>query len=210
MPARKKPRRPHYVLILESNVHHAELLTEILDRHFAPIIIHTVDTIQDGLDFARQANYDLILTDGVVSGNPITDSMSELLRIAGPAPIVVISGRGDEKLAAELVKLGATEYLVKTRETLESLPASLDKYLSAKRVVRRRKSPAAETEGKPGRLTSPAELMREVDRLTQQALAIVGPRRRRRRSAPEIEQLNRLLGQIRRLRDMAQKLAPKE
>lgn len=209
MPARKKPRRPYYVLILESNVHHAELLTEILDRHFAPIIIHTVDNVQDGLEFARQASYDLILTDGVVSGNPITDSMPELTTIAGRAPIVVISGRGDEKLAAQLIKLGATEYLVKTRETLEALPASLDKYLSAARAAKGRKSRTAAAE-ETGRPSSPAEIIREVDRLTQQALAIVGPRRRRRRTSPEIEQLNRLLAQIKRLREMAQKLTQKE
>ena len=204
MPTSRKSKRPHYVLILESNVHHAELLTEILDRHFAPIIIHTVDTISDGVEFARQANYDLILTDGVVGGTPITDSMPELTRIAGPVPIVVISGRGDEKLAAELIKLGAAEYMVKTRETLEVLPASLDKYLSAKRGAKRRKTPTKAE--RPDLQSSPTEIIRAVDRLTQQALAIVGPRRRRRRTAPEIEQLNRLLTQIRRLRDMAQKL----
>lgn len=204
MPTRGKSERPHYVLILESNVHHAELLTEILDRHFAPIIIHTVDTISDGVEFARQANYDLILTDGVVGGTPITDSMPELTRIASPAPIVVISGRGDEKLAAELIKLGAAEYMVKTRETLEILPASLDKYLSTKRRAKKRKT-SSKAE-RPDLKSSPTEIIRAVDRLTQQALAIVGPRRRRRRSAPEIEQLNHLLTQIRRLREMAQKL----
>ena len=208
MPASRKSKRPHYVLILESNVHHAELLTEILDRHFAPIIIHTVDTIGDGIEFARQANYDLILTDGVVGDTPITDSMPELIRIAGPIPIVVISGKGDEKLAAELIKLGAAEYMVKTRETLEVLPASLDKYLKDKRGAKRRRTPTKAK--KPDLKSSPTEILRAVDRLTQQALAIVGPRRRRRRTAPEIEQLNHLLTQIRRLREMAQKLTHKE
>ena len=65
-------KRPRYVLIIEDNVHHAELLTEVLDRHFAPVIIHTVDTIEDGIEFAGQTAYDLIITGGVIRQTPVT------------------------------------------------------------------------------------------------------------------------------------------
>lgn len=204
-------KRPRYVLIIEDNVHHAELLTEVLDRHFAPVIIHTVDTIADGLEFAAQAIYDLVLTGAVIRETPITDALQKLCKLVEGAPVIVISGRGDERLAAELIKRGATEYLVKSRETLEHLPELLTRLLS-----KRRRSSASRESRKPlkavqQRLPSPAAIIREVDKLTQQALSIAEPRRRKRSSkAQNLEQLDQLLNQIRRLRDMASKLVPKE
>ncbi len=203
-------KRPRYVLIIEDNVHHAELLTEVLDRHFAPVVIHTVDTVQDGLEFAAQAIYDLVLTGAVIRETPITEALQKLHKLAEGAPVIVISGRGDERLAAELIKRGASEYLVKSRETLDHLPELLQRALS-----KRRRSPGRQSR-KPlksvqQRLPSPSAIIREVDKLTQQALSIAEPRRRKRPSrAQNLEQLDQLLNQIRRLRDMASKLIPKE
>jgi DNA-binding NtrC family response regulator len=206
-----KAARPRYVLIIEDNVHHAELLTEMLDRHFAPVVIHTVDTVKDGIDFAGQSNYDLILTGAVIREAPVTESIPRLAKLARGAPIVVISGRGDERLAAELIKRGATEYLVKSRETLEALPSILGVLLKSQGRARKPRSQSAQSISALQRLPSPSAIVREVDKLTQQALAIVGPRRRKR-GGPlrNVEQLDQLLGQIRRLREMAAKLLPKD
>ena len=122
-------KRPFYVLVMEDNPAHAELLTEILDRHFAPVIIHTVDTIRAGFEFLSQTEYDIILTDSTVGGDPLNLQLKEMRKRYKLIPIIVITGRGDESLAAQLVRKGATEYLVKTRETLDSLPHILERYL---------------------------------------------------------------------------------
>ncbi len=202
-------KKPRYVLIIEDNVHHAELLTEILDRHFAPVIIHTVDTMEDGLEFSAQSIYDLLLTGAVIKDKPITDALPRLAKLAEGAPLIVISGRGDERLAAELIKRGATEYLVKTRETLDHLPELLDRHLIHHK--RPSKARSANKKAAQPKLPSPAAIIREVDKLTQQALTIAEPRRRKRTSRSQnIEQLDQLLNQIRRLREMASKLVQKD
>lgn len=192
--------------MIEDNPHHAELVTEILDRHFAPVIIHTVDTIEDGLEFATQSTYDLILTGGVIGEIAITRSLPALNKLASNAPIIVISGRGDERLAAEFIKHGASEYLSKTRETLEQLPALLQKHLTKKRSQTRAKA-HQKSRREVKEAPTPSEIIREVDRITQQALSIAGPKRRKRSNSPEdMEQLDRLLGQIKKLRELASKL----
>lgn len=204
-----RARKPFYVLIIEDNVHHAEILTEVLDRNFAPVVIHTVDTIEDGLEFVTQSDYHMILTGAVIREVPIVGSMSKLSKLAGETPIIVISGRGDEKLAADLIKKGATEYLVKTRETLDQLPTLLKKHVKQKKAGRKRSTKSAAKSSQ--HLPSPAAIIREVDKLTQQALAIAGPRRRKRSSRTQhVEELDQLLGQIQRLREMASKLIHEE
>lgn len=210
MPAsRTKTRRPRYVLIIEDNVHHAELMTEVLDHHFAPVTIHTVDTIEDGIEFTKISNYDMVLTGGVIKDRPVTSAISELSGHDGNTPVIVITGRGDERFAAEAIRNGAAEYLVKTHETLENLPALIARHLTAKRPSKRRKAAKKGVAEKTGAPTS-ASIIREVDRLTQQALAIAGPRRRKRGGFPrDMEELDQLLSQIKRLRELATKLTLK-
>ncbi|HQH81223.1 MAG TPA: response regulator [bacterium] len=200
--------RPRYVLIVEENPHHAELITEVLDRHFSPIIINAVDSIEDALDFLGQSAYDIIITAGMVSGSQITRHLPKIVQIAADAPIIVISGMGDEKFAAEIIKQGAIEYLSKTRETLENLHIVLEKHFSTsgRRHYKKQKSyHGAKKSASP----TPSEIIKEVDRLTQQALSIARPKKRKRtRSVEDIEQLDKLLGQIKKLRELASKLVP--
>lgn len=122
-------KKTRYVLLMDDNPAHAELLTEILDRHFAPVIIHTVDTIRAGIEFLAQTRYDLVLTDSIVGGDPIASQIKEIRKRFKFIPLIVITGQGDESLAAQLIRKGVTEYLVKTRETLEGLPHILERYL---------------------------------------------------------------------------------
>jgi len=207
---RAKARKPCYVLIIEDNAHHAEILTEVLDRHFAPVVIHTVDTIEDGVEFAAQSDYHMIITGGVIRDVPMTQAMPRLAKLASGSPIIVISGKGDETLAAELIKRGATEYLVKTRETLEGLPTLLARHMK-KRKAGRKRTKKVEKKEPSGHHPSPGAIIREVDKLTQQALAIAGPRRRKRSSAQDdVKELDQLLSQIQRLRQLAAKLLAEE
>lgn len=128
----EKAKKPKYVLVLEDNDYHAELLTEVLDRHFSPVIIHIVDTIDAAFEFMGQTEYDLILSDSVIGGIPIIEHIKEIHKSHKDTPFIVITGKGDESLAAKLIKKGVNEYLVKTRETLDSLPHVLEKYLLKK------------------------------------------------------------------------------
>ncbi len=127
----KEPKKTRYVLILDDNPAHADLVTEILDRHFTPVIIHTVDTFRAGIEFLSQTSYNLIITDIIVGGESIEDYVKEIRRRYHDIPIIVITGRGDESLAAQLVRWGAAEYLVKKRSTLDTLPHTLEKYLKS-------------------------------------------------------------------------------
>ena len=208
-PSVPKRKKPYYVLVIEDNVHHAELITEVLDRHFAPVIIHTVDQVEDAIEFAGQSEYHLVITAGVVNDAPVADAIPKLSRLTGGVPIVVISGKGDEQLAADFIRAGAAEYLSKTQETLENLATLLKRHLSNRSPKKR--TTAKTKKGAEGKPSSPAAIIREVDKLTQQALLIAPSRRRKRRSIPqEIEQLDQLLSQIQKLRELATKLSSKE
>lgn len=197
--------QPRYVLIIEENVHHAELLTEILDRHFAPVVIHTVDTFRDGLDFLTQSHYDLILTAGFTGKNSIAEFADDIVARAAGTPIIVITGRGDESLAAELTKSGISEYLVKSRDTLDELPSVLKKHF----IRRSRRSHLGKTPSAIRKTSAThSDVIREIEALKEQILRLSGAMRgwRKAGTPPNIEEIEKLQEQLKHIREIAENL----
>jgi DNA-binding NtrC family response regulator len=155
------------VLILEENTDHLELLTSILEDHFAPIDIHTVESIEDCLDFLEQTSYDLIITGYYIHKTPISERLGHIVERASGTAIIVISGSGDEAIAAQMIKLGASDYLVKNKKSLEKIPVLVSKYF------KRGKSGIASV-ARPGSSTpeTSTRLLREIDHLMQKARAV--------------------------------------
>lgn len=189
------------VLILEENLDHLELLTMLLESNFTPIDIHTVETIEDCLEFLEQTEYDLIMTGCFIRNVCITERLSYIVERAHGAPIIVITGSGDENIAAEVIKLGANEYVVKTRKSLERLPTIIAKYF------KRGRKHIKQAE----RLGTKADsdlLLREVDRLIQKARTVTA----KAVSSPlqgDMNSLEALFNQIQHLRELASKILPK-
>lgn len=194
--------RTRYVLLIEDNVHHAELVTELLDRHLAPVIVHTVDAIADAALFLERQGYDLVLSDASVRDEPLLAHIDRLLELAQGAPLIVIAGSGDERIAAELTRRGVSEYLVKTREALEALPALITRHVGHRRSpsprAHRRRQHRTHEESVPLRLK---EVLRHIDRLADQALHL---------KSPTPHELEAFLFEIERLKGLAANLLSPE
>lgn len=198
----EKVQRPQYVLIIEDNVHHAELLTELLDRHFAPVIIHTVDSFADGLEFLSRSRYDLVFSTGFIGDESVKDVVGDMVSLADPTPVIVVTGRGDEALAAKLTRRGIAEYRVKSQETLEKLPHVIRKHLkrSAEARAEARTRPVSPVAGAMPGMNA---LVRELERFKEQAANLSSSFKSRRRSKQplDLELLDDLESQIKRIRN---------
>jgi signal transduction histidine kinase len=82
---------------------------------------------------------DLNLKDG--SGSEL---VADLQRGRAPVPFIVVTGQGDEKIAVEIMKQGALDYVMKDTALLELLPTIVERALAA--VVRERALELAQQE----------------------------------------------------------------
>lgn len=187
----------HKVLILEENTDHLELLTSILEEHFAPIDIHTVESIEDCLDFLENAEYHIVFTGYYIHSTPITERLESIVTNAAGAPVIVISGSGDEAIAAQAIKLGASEYLVKDRKTMEKIPLLVAKYL--KKGKPKGHKPKTVIEG--AELSN--RLLREMDHLMQRARNLTAEVATKTTNV-DTSSIESLFSQIRRLRKLIQ------
>lgn len=186
------------ILVLEDNFDHAELITQVLENNFAPVDIHTVDNLDNCLEFLSETRYDLVLIDCFIQNGSIVDSIPKICIRAGKAPVIVITGSGDERLAAEVIKSGAADYLVKSAESLNHLPKLVAKHLlSAKKRPSRQDMKSNSDYAK--------RLLSEVDMLTEKTKRITSFSS----SPADLRQLKQIFDQIHRLRDLANKILHK-
>jgi diguanylate cyclase (GGDEF)-like protein/PAS domain S-box-containing protein len=121
---------PIRVLYAEPSVADVDLLQRHLARYAPHVQVEAVHTAQEVLarlppDVAEAP--DVLLLDFKLPGMNALDVMHEVRHGRGlMLPIIVITGHGDETSAAQTLKLGATDYLVKQEDLLHRLPVAIE------------------------------------------------------------------------------------
>ena len=110
------------ILLIEDNADHAELIERSLKKGFGPIRLQVAASADEAYKTLNGKKFDLILSDYYLPGVDGDEHIRELNRKAPRVPVVIITGQGDEKIAARSIQSGAEDYIVKTREALEVLP----------------------------------------------------------------------------------------
>lgn len=102
------------ILIIDDNEEDQFVYTRYLTRAFGKINITTVSTAGSGILFLKENKVDCILLDYNL---PDTNGIKCLQRIKQEfdilIPIIMLTGEGNEKIATEAIRSGATDYLIK-------------------------------------------------------------------------------------------------
>ncbi|MBL8428732.1 MAG: response regulator [Dechloromonas sp.] len=119
--------RDQHVLYIEPN----EMDAELTEHHFATyaprLKLRLINSCQDALALlSGPHDIDLVLTDLRVPGMNALEFIHEAKRLQIELPFVVITGKGDEATAVALLRLGASDYLVKRDNYLVQLPHAIE------------------------------------------------------------------------------------
>ena len=131
------------VLVVDDDTAIQNLLSIILQRRGYRVLL--AGTAVDGLALLVKHQPELVLMDYQL---PDRDGLSVLLEIKSQYPfsyVVMVTGRGNEELAVELMKAGASEYLLKPFDT-RVLLERLDTVLKLREVELANKALQAERE----------------------------------------------------------------
>jgi DNA-binding NtrC family response regulator len=92
--------------------------------------VNFVNTAHEAYEILEKKPFDLILCDYYLPDTKGEMHIRELAKLAPTIPIIIITGQGDEKIAARSIKAGAEDYIVKTREALAALPSILKRAMT--------------------------------------------------------------------------------
>ncbi|MBT0665931.1 PAS domain S-box protein [Geobacter pelophilus] len=149
--------RPLRILHLEDSPRDAELIRErLIDAGFSL----QLDWAASELKFAsllQRGGYDLVLADYLLPGFEAPAALSLVNALAPGLPFIVVSGAVGEEKAVELLKLGATDYVLKDR--LDKLPLAIERALDEigeQKARRRAEEELRISEGKYRRIVDTA------------------------------------------------------
>lgn len=110
------------VLLIEDNPGDAKIITRIFDRSERPFKVEHVISGREGLEKIMQKYFDVILLDYRLPGMNGIEILEEIRKRKISTPIIMLTGDDDRRIAVEAMKLGASDYIVKTLEAYKRLP----------------------------------------------------------------------------------------
>lgn len=108
------------VLIAEDDAGLAKLLSNSLKRHDLDII--NCAGVDEAVRILSSREVAFMVLDFKLKDGDSRQVISLMREKSINVPFVVLTGRGDEQLAVEMLKMGAADYLVKNDSSLEKLP----------------------------------------------------------------------------------------
>jgi CheY-like chemotaxis protein/DNA-directed RNA polymerase subunit RPC12/RpoP len=121
--------RVYNVLFVEDNPNHYKILQRFIEKSGLPIQVDHVETAQECYAIFLKKNYDLLMLDynlGDVNGIGILEKLKELDVMV---PIVMVTQEKDPKIAIDAMKLGAVDFVMKSKESFRDLPGKIMGYV---------------------------------------------------------------------------------
>lgn len=126
------------ILLMEDDQGQARLVQRHLERQG-----YSVEVVPDGvagLASLRSSSYDIVLLDYNLPECTGMDVLAAMAKERIATPAIMVTGNGNERIAVDAMKLGASDYIVKDpdMEFLELLPMVIDQVIQQERLVRDR------------------------------------------------------------------------
>ena len=128
------------ILLVEDNADHRELMRLALTGHDATWRVEGVVSGEEALrHLAEGEASDVVFLDYSLPRPDGLEVLAEIRRGEAPPPVVMVTGRGDERVAVEAMKGGAYDYIVKGEGYLQRLPVVAQRAVEAHQLAVERK-----------------------------------------------------------------------
>ncbi len=128
--------KPLRLLIIEDDVDQRELIREQVEDRFGRGTVVGVGAKADALK-EDLASFDLILTDYNLPDGTGMDVLMEV-RSRCTTPVIMVTGENVGETAAEAIRQGAVDYVVKVGDYLFTIPLVIEKNLTVAKIIRER------------------------------------------------------------------------
>ena len=102
-----------YLLLVEDNQEHAHVVSALIKREIENIKVFVVDNPDEACKIAKHTPMDVLLTDYRIGHLNCFQIIDEMKEHAIPLPFIILTGQGNESVAAQSIKRGAEDYLIK-------------------------------------------------------------------------------------------------
>lgn len=113
--------QPTTVVLVDDDAAHVEMIRRAFESHPSPFRLQFARNLKDAREIMKSAGLRaLVIADVLPSEGLESDLVSEDRE--PEYPLVVLTSRGDERAAVAAIRAGAVDYIVKSDESLRSIP----------------------------------------------------------------------------------------
>lgn len=123
------------VLIVEDNIEQSNLMRHGLQFHESDFDVHLVNSIAAARSFLAESTPDILITELSFADGTAAELVPEEPE-TGAYPVVILTERGSEKDAVDLLKAGVLDYVVKNRRKCQEIGDLINKSLEAWNRIR--------------------------------------------------------------------------
>jgi diguanylate cyclase (GGDEF)-like protein/PAS domain S-box-containing protein len=106
-------QKPVRILLVEDVGDHAEFISSVLHHMDEKIEVVSAESAAKAIELARTLSFDLILSDYRLGPIDCFQMIEELKNKGISIPIIILTGQGNEEVAAKAISRGAEDYLIK-------------------------------------------------------------------------------------------------
>lgn len=125
---------PPALLIVDDNRSFVDLTAGLVSRAYPGARIRTAGTGEEALDLLLSEYWDVMLLDYRLPDIDGVEVLAEVRNRGIDVAVVMVTGEGDQELAADLFRMGAYDYLVKGRIRGMTLRRTIDQALTRRRL----------------------------------------------------------------------------
>lgn len=120
------------ILLIEDNSTEQVIIKQYIEQNKLPYTLTIAGSVTEAHQIFRLKTFDIILSDLSLGDG----SGFDILTLARQTPVIIITGKGNEGVAVEVMKSGAYNYLIKdsTSDYLKILPLAIESALNRKRA----------------------------------------------------------------------------
>ena len=121
--------------------------------------MHLASDGDKGLEMATADQYDVLVVDHDMPKKKGLEVIRTLAVQGSDAPTIMVTGAGDESVAVESMKMGATDYIVKDTKGryLDLIPTVIDRALAKQHLLQEKEARRRSTPPKQGTIPSAGE-----------------------------------------------------
>lgn len=122
------------IVIIEDSEAHFELMKRYISKELPMSSIYHFSEAASYLEAVDRIQPDLVILDYLMPGMSGIEFLEAYKRKGYGSPVIMITGQGDENIAVQALKLGASDYVVKTADFFKLLPGTIERVMREQRL----------------------------------------------------------------------------
>ena len=121
--------RVYTILMVEDDQNHYKILQRYIDKSGLNVQLDHVTTAQECFTIFLKKNYDMLVLDYNLDKYTGLEILRKLHELKVLVPIIMVTQEKDPKIAIEAMKLGAVDFIYKSKESFKVLPKKIVQYI---------------------------------------------------------------------------------